>query len=372
MSTNVDGSLKFNYDVLCKTDVTESDKFTFVWAISKYSSSVKEKANGESLKSKGFQIVGPGNKITNWHAKLYPNGVRSTEKNYTSVFVCNESSNEVTVKCTFFVIVPPNGDKHEVGKCEMIKVPVSKTFGINRIFHSSTELDRFTQNDTLTLIVEITVLGEKESFVVSNNRNEALSAKYHQNQLSQDLHLLYDTKEYADIMILCGGKTFRGHKNILASRSPVFAAMFKSDMKESNAGSIEIKNMNPEVLESLLEYIYTGSASSVEMLAKELLAAADQYQIGKLKELCELKLCSVIDAGNCIELLVIGDLHQASILKTQALGFISQNLDKINISDCKKTLISYPTLLFEVTELLLPKRKLNDNNSEGVKRARTK
>ena len=65
--------------------------------------------------------------------------------------------------------------------------------------------------------------------------------------------------------------------------------------------------------------------------AKELLAASDQYQIDKLKELCELHLCSNTDVGNCIELLVIGDMYRASILKSNALGFVSQNMEKINI-----------------------------------------
>ena len=106
-----------------------------------------------------------------------------------------------------------------------------------------------------------------------------------------------------------------------------------------------------------------------------MLAAADQYQIVGLKELCEMKLCSSIEVGNCLDLLLLGDMYQALSLKTQALDFVSQNLDKIDINECKQTLIKYPTLLFEVMELLLPKRKTNDfvnSGSEGTKRARAK
>merc|ERR1712098_419546 len=91
----------------------------------------------------------------------------------------------------------------------------------------------------------------------------------HQKQLSQDLHQLYATKEYADITITCGGKIFKCHKSILASRSPVFAAMFKSNMKEMRTGRVEIKNLTPQVLECLLEYVYTSHASSVKGLGKK-------------------------------------------------------------------------------------------------------
>ena len=76
-----------------------------------------------------------------------------------------------------------------------------------------------------------------------------------------------------------------------------------------------------------------------------------------------------------MDLLVLGDMYQALTLKTRVLDFIRKNMDKIDISECKKTLISYPTLLFEVMELLLPKRKtkdLDNRGSAGRKRTRTK
>ena len=76
-----------------------------------------------------------------------------------------------------------------------------------------------------------------------------------------------------------------------------------------------------------------------------------------------------------MDLLVLGDMYQALTLKTRVLDFIRKNMDKIDISECKKTLISYPTLLFEVMELLIPKRKTNDfdnSGSDGRKRTRTK
>merc|ERR1719391_870591 len=130
--------------------------------------------------------------------------------------------------------------------------------------------------------------------------------------------------------------------------------MFDSNMKERNSGNVEIENMTPEVLEKLLLYIYTGNAPSIDKLTKELLAAADQYQVDKLKALCEIKLCAEMGIENCIYLLMLGDLHSALTLKTQALRFLSQNMDKINISECKKALISNPALLFEVMENILP------------------
>merc|ERR1719259_1115960 len=88
-------------------------------------------------------------------------------------------------------------------------------------------------------------------------------------------------------------------------------------MRESFTGNVEINNMAPDVLENLLSYIYTCNAPSIDRLSRELLAAADQYQVGKLKALCEMKLCAEIGIENCVHLLMLGDMHQAFTLKTQ-------------------------------------------------------
>ena len=162
----------------------------------------------------------------------------------------------------------PNGKRLRATRLHMMKI--SKFgFGCANLFHTVNELAKFTENDTLTIVLEITVLEEKESveLLVSSNRNEALLDNYHENKLSQDLYDLYITKMYADTSINCGDKSFRCHKIILASRS-VFKAMLNSEMQEKKTGSVAIKNMTQEVLERLLGYIYTGHAPCIETLGK--------------------------------------------------------------------------------------------------------
>ena len=66
--------------------------------------------------------------------------------------------------------------------------------------------------------------------------------------------------------------------------------MFESNMKENESGIIEINDMKLEVFEDLLKYIYTGKAPNVDSHVEELFAASDQYQVEKLKQLCEDKL----------------------------------------------------------------------------------
>jgi len=125
--------------------------------------------------------------------------------------------------------------------------------------------------------------------------------------------------------------------------------------------------MDTTVFEDMLKYIYSGEAPNIDDHSEELFAVADQYQLEKLKEMCEVKLFSKLDVANCIDLLVLGDLHHASTLKTAALKFVSQNITQIDSSDWEPKLVAYPTLMAQVFKMTL--QKASDNTAEVKKRS---
>ena len=63
---------------------------------------------------------------------------------------------------------------------------------------------------------------------------------------------------------------------MLASRSPVFEAMFEHDTIELSEGVIEIPDVRSEVCEEFLRYLYTGKCRSACRFADELLVLADK------------------------------------------------------------------------------------------------
>ena len=152
MTTNADTPLNFfNCDALCKIEVTESDKFTFGWSISRFSLRVKEKVNGEYLKSKGFQILGPGSRVTNFHLKLYPNGETPSVKDFTSLFLYTEDTQDVVLaKCSLMVVVSPNVFKKR--EYDMEKIHPDRGFGWTKFCHGGNKLAKFTQNDIKNLL----------------------------------------------------------------------------------------------------------------------------------------------------------------------------------------------------------------------------
>ena len=351
--------LNFNFDTICRNEFTKSTKHTFVWVISQFSSRPAAK-QGEYLDSPQFTIKRQGDKDSKWHARLYPKGrgrplpTEDTIRDIFSVVVCNDSDYDTFTMCELST-VDSKQNKKRLTEFATRKIESKSSFGWCIILKKTDDAFTLTDvHDNLTLVFDITLRGEvKETFELMENSNDikCLSKNYHQDQLSQDLELLYYTGEYSDVRISCCGKQFHCHKNILASRSPVFKAMFGTNMKEKISGVVEIQDMSLDVFESLLKYIYKSEAPSFDAydtLALGLFVASDKYELVKLKEFCETKLSSNVDFENCIDLLVIGDLHHAPILKSAALKFVSENMEKINPEEWRKNLIAHPTLFAEV------------------------
>lgn len=106
--------------------------------------------------------------------------------------------------------------------------------------------------------------------------------------LFEDFLKLVNSGEYSDVFLKCDDKVFSAHRAILATRSPVFSAMFRSDMKEAREQCVEIRDIKPDVLEKLLCYVYTGNVDLPKESVHEVYRAADMYCVEALTAKCLL------------------------------------------------------------------------------------
>ncbi|KAL5510530.1 hypothetical protein EMCRGX_G006090 [Ephydatia muelleri] len=95
-----------------------------------------------------------------------------------------------------------------------------------------------------------------------------------------------------------------GHKERPVARSPVFSAMFEHEMEESRKNHVEISDLDQEVMQEMLAYIYTGKAPNLKKMADSLLSAADKYALDRLKVMCEEALCANLNIENVSDTLV--------------------------------------------------------------------
>ena len=174
------------------------------------------------------------------------------------------------------------------------------------------------------------------------------------DEVSQSIYKLYKNKVLTDTAIKCGDKEFKVHRAVLASRSPVFQAMFEVDMKEKQSGVIEVSDITPEAMSDLVTYLYTGTAPNLKTLASELLEAAEKYQIFHLLTKCEDELGRNIKDTNVVEMLLLADLHGRSALKKACFKFIRVNSAEVfqtsEWADFKEHKDQYASLFVEVLE----------------------
>ncbi|XP_059221969.1 speckle-type POZ protein B isoform X2 [Stomoxys calcitrans] len=177
-----------------------------------------------------------------------------------------------------------------------------------------------------------------------------------QEELTNDLLLALHTGEYSDVTLVAGGDEIKAHKVILSMRSDVFAAMFRhSSMVESATSRVEIKDFDANVMREMLNFMYTGKVGSTLdwPLAFNLYAAADKYNLKKLKAECEIYLMSDIGIETAVKTLITADQHSDGELKLQAMKFIKDNIESIvNTESWKLLALEHSHLMVEFMSLL--------------------
>ena len=76
------------------------------------------------------------------------------------------------------------------------------------------------------------------------------------------VQLGFPQSKFSDCVVACEGREFRCHKNILASRSTVFDAMFTHDMEENRKSKVDIVALDGDTVHDMVRYIYSGKVCS--------------------------------------------------------------------------------------------------------------
>jgi speckle-type POZ protein len=148
---------------------------------------------------------------------------------------------------------------------------------------------------------------------------------------------------------------------MLAMRSPVFKAKFYGPDLEENLGCIAVEDVRPAVFKAMLHFIYTDSLPDMDDLGdvdkqemiRHLLVAADQYEMKRLKLMCEDNLCNSLSVDSVATTLAFAEQLNLCILKDACIEFIafSNKIDDVVASQGYAHLKrSCPSVLLEVLE----------------------
>ncbi|KAG9282867.1 kelch-like protein 29 [Astyanax mexicanus] len=171
----------------------------------------------------------------------------------------------------------------------------------------------------------------------------------HPKEMLKELNQQRREKEFTDLKIIVEGKEFEVHQNVLASCSLYFKDLVKRSLGETGSGEkLELKmtNISADVLDMLLEFVYTGSLVIDSVNAKTLLEAANKFQFNTFCKVCVSFLEKQLTAGNCLGVLAMAEAMCCTELHNMAKAFALQNFPEVAgqdeiLSISKADLVSY-------------------------------
>lgn len=174
-------------------------------------------------------------------------------------------------------------------------------------------------------------------------------SEYVLSHLSQ----LWYKKTMSDVTFKVDDKSIATHALILASGSPVFAAMFQNDCKESRERVVEIVDFDSDVIKAMLKFLYTGRVLFTSVNVSNLLMAAEKYGIESLKRECAHHLIGKFTVTNAVDYLVLAHVNNVPNLRKAALDFMSKRAKSIcSQPEWKSTIKNYPDLCFEAMQIM--------------------
>ena len=263
-----------------------------------------------------------------------PITTRSLSKASKSRSVSNTTSVRIVMPyCTFSILDSENRVKHtaKTSRKVILADATERSITGSDLLNKS-DLTEFLYDDSLTIQVDATLVCTDPI----QSKHEACAIP--PDDIRQQMRSLHEEELFTDITIQCGDKQFKAHKAILASQSPVFKRMFQVDMTETRKNSVEISDIDPLVVSDMLAFLYSGVTPNLETLARNLLIAANKYELPRLMAMCENALKMEMTVVNAVELLLHSDLHQATELKKACMEFIRCNATEIYKSDGWKQL----------------------------------
>ncbi|XP_049399584.1 BTB/POZ and MATH domain-containing protein 4-like [Solanum stenotomum] len=158
--------------------------------------------------------------------------------------------------------------------------------------------------------------------------------------------MLLENMEGSDVVFIVAGEKFHAHKLVLTARSPVFRTELFDELM-GDTQEIVVTDMEPRVFKAMLHFIYRDSlvdeeiedtsSSSIpsvtDTLTAKLLAAADRYDLTRLRRVCESHLCKDISVNSVSRTLALADRYHATELKAVCLRFAAENLAAVMQSD---------------------------------------
>ncbi|ODN02295.1 Speckle-type POZ protein [Orchesella cincta] len=342
------------------TKFVDEESFSFKWVLKDYTAS----RNRDVIRSPDFY----GGPTTNhrWRLKINPKQrIENQEwmsiklsliqfgdsmRNTLGPYFRSEAESKVSARFTLSFL-DANGSPISEKTSSIVDFDEMSIFGWNE-FISSRELASLTGSllvdDGLTVLCKIWTSSLKHKVNnVEKGPSEIDKAMERHAHRGEDLGRLFKESIWTDAVIQTSNKAFKVHKLILSAFSPVFAAA----LNENADSTITISQFPDDIVEAMLEHVYTGVTSLMNEMAPELLQIANKYELSGLKKDAEYFTADRLIINNAVDIMVFARVNNSQYLKSRAMKFIIANKEEVMKTNAFEEAVKDPANVGLIVEL---------------------
>lgn len=154
----------------------------------------------------------------------------------------------------------------------------------------------------------------------------------HSSKMMKSLAVLKSDDSFCDVTIKSGDFHIRAHRNVLASATDYFKAMFMNETEEAKTGIVDFPKIPQAVVKQCIDFIYSGQARISMETARNLLDASEMMQLPGLSKLCVEFLAESVDIKSCAEVIALSNLYK-DVLNSPIEKFLLHNFKEFVLSD---------------------------------------
>uniref|UniRef100_A0A3Q3VM56 BTB domain-containing protein n=1 Tax=Mola mola TaxID=94237 RepID=A0A3Q3VM56_MOLML len=169
-----------------------------------------------------------------------------------------------------------------------------------------------------------------------------------QTTLLQDgLKELLNENKLIDCVLNVGDRSIPCHRLIMAACSPYFRELFFSeDGKEVKQKEVVLENLDPGVMEAIVNYMYSAEIDINDNNVQDILVVANRFQIPSVFTACVNYLQKQLSKNNCLAIYRLALMMNCARLAITARDYIADRFE--TIADDKDFLELAPPELFAI------------------------
>jgi len=369
-----------------KTEVTSTIRAKLEWSVDKLELDQTEPR--KSIRSPAFTVPVCG-VDTEWHISIYPKGtgIHGRGEHATYIYLhhsppSGHTGSDTEYSMSFRTDCGSWPEDHQVCRKGMRTSEEWSKGGYGYMKMCPTEdlahmyVDDLSVSSVGDTMTAVTVIVKRKLVIVVSLKIAVPEENIRRSdEFNSNMKNIFQMKNFSDVLLKCNGHEIPCHKIVLSARSDVFRAMLENEMREAHDNVIEVVDSTPEIVNMMVEHIYTGKIpeiSKLKHLAPDILHIAVKYNLGSLVTVCEDIMLSELKSSNAIKTFIYVDRYSpTSKLREQVLKFLCRNAKEIvGVGDWNDFIKQYPDLATEMFQNVLEGTGQGSHQTKMAKKSR--